>query len=96
MDWFSLIKDVTVLVIVPIIFWLRLLIVRQDRIDEKLNTISTKLSKVQEEILESVEHSLHKIDQVTHNEALAAAKTSAKVEAIESKVDMLLNISMKK
>lgn len=96
MDWFSIVKDITVLIIVPIIFWLRLLIVRQDSIDAKLTSIDAKLGKVQVEIIETVEGSLSKLETTTNREALTAAKTSAKVETIESKVDMLLNICMKK
>lgn len=95
MDVVSIVKDITVLIIVPIIFWLRLLIVRQDTIDTKLASIDEKLGIVQEEIINVVDHSFEKIEQTTNNEAIASAKTNAKVEAIESKVDMLLSLSMK-
>ncbi len=92
MDWVLFLKDIVVVAAVPIIYWLRVLINKQEQLNDRVSHISKALEEIEDSLLEAERERGEVADRF--NGRLVGLKGS--VRSVEGKVDMLLNNTMKR
>lgn len=99
MEWFDLVKDAVVLVVVPVIYWLRMLISKQEETSKRLANIAEGLAKL--ETLHggasaSMYKSVSKLTDHHHTANESRRSLEKQLSSVESKLDLMLSAQLKK
>lgn len=98
MEWLDLTKNIIVVCILPLIYWLRLLILKQEEISGRLSGIADGLStleKMHQQNQTKLNDSLHVAKDIASAATAKQVELSSKIDSIESKISIMILSDLK-
>ena len=97
MEWLNMAKDVMVVAVVPLVFWLRMLITKQERFNEVQMAIQAGIKELKDlhnEQNESVRGVVMRLEKQHVGQDMSLKDVESKLTGIVAKQDVLLDMAV--